>query len=308
LVSPFAHIVLQVQLGRAVSSITSGVKGTASPEQISGVQTEVEDWIATLPSVFKFTDPNISFDKEHPYLAVQRHQLHITTYMVMLHPLKPYLAGQLSKTSEYDQVRAYGVACGLNLLKAACKFFGEESQGNAKFHFLIFCLFDTATILCSAIIHDREGTLPQREQVLPALENAIGMLHQLSSSSKTGAMSHKFLFDLFRAIPRLSEESSNLHPEHSKRRKINSVTQGVKPVSYDNFGTQEIEQPINLAADLAEQTLYDSTFNNSQVDVDHLWEQSGFGTLTALNIEGLEQLWDWETLNLDGFLDHDAVT
>lgn len=86
--SPIAHMVLQCQLGRSICKIPDVASGLLSPTQADTIQQEVGKWLASFPSAYRVADPDMKWDEEYHYVALQRCQLHVVGYMTMLAPLK----------------------------------------------------------------------------------------------------------------------------------------------------------------------------------------------------------------------------
>jgi hypothetical protein len=309
LLSPFAHMALQAQLARRLASHLGGVQATRdlSAEQVSAVLSEIHRFIDELPPVFKVDVADTSLDARHPHYIFQRHQLHVVIYVTMLDFLKPYLAGdpRKPKNNQDTEFRKVGVDLALKLIRESRLLFDHEFPINAKFHMVVFCIFDTATILCSAIIHDVDHVLPHREQIMDAVEDALQMLHQLSLITKLGASSYRFLFRLVQATPVLARYSSVPKRQRLEPRSV-SALDCATPASVVN-STPTLIAPLN------EMETNDSTSALNQVpvpdttttedlsfDLDQFLAQDPFGAPDQLDIGGMEVIWDWEGLNLDG--------
>jgi hypothetical protein len=239
LLSPFAHMALQADLGRRVAALSDGrSKNDLSAEQVFAIESECETFINNLPAIFRVADPDTALDERHPYFVFQRHQLHVVTFVTMLDYLKPYLTRdrQDKITNHDDEFRKMGVNIALRLLQVSRRLFDHEFPINAKFHMVVFSIFDTATILCSAIIHDRDNVLPQREEVMDVIDRSLEMLHQLSATTKLGASSYNFLSKLVQATPELSR-----HAPGSKRQRhtISAIPNIPSPTPPEVSGSTE---------------------------------------------------------------------
>ncbi|KAI1526169.1 Fungal-trans domain containing protein [Pyrenophora tritici-repentis] len=264
LLSPFAHMALQATLGRRIAAAMGNATSQTdlSAEQVLAIESTCEKFIEELPPIFRIDNPDLSLDEEHPYFVFQRHQLHCVIFLSKLDFLKPYLTRERRDkiTDRDDEFRRKGIDVALDLLKVARKLFDHEFPINAKFHMVVFCVFDTATLLCSAIIHDRDRVLPHREEVVDAIENSLDMLHQLSLTTKLGASSYNFLFKL--------PSNSFIEPAASASEPLPAMT---------------MQDDLNF-------------------DIDQFLAQNPFGhlgDLNALDMGGMEQIWDWEDLHLD---------
>ncbi|KAF1960472.1 hypothetical protein CC80DRAFT_489604 [Byssothecium circinans] len=311
--SPFAHVALQARLARRIAPIMVDVQvhSDCSTDQVSAILDEVHRFVDDLPPVFGLTDTDYSLDEAHPYYVFQRLQLHVVIYMTMLDFLKPFLARdprdpQAPSDAEF---REKGVELGLKLLVVARQMFDHEFPINAKFHLVVFCIFDTATILCSAIIHDVEVVLPHREKVMDAVESALDMLHQLSLTTKIGASSYRFLFKLVQASRVLSR-----HPPIAKRHRKNGISDRKQSTTKDSLPTLAPIPPTEAAPPVLETAIYPTdnvpvsltmpipevpTTDDLGFELDHFMAQNPFPGSQPLEMGGMEAIWDWENLNLD---------
>jgi hypothetical protein len=286
------------------------VKATkdVSATQVTAVLAEIDSFIVELPPVFKMIKPDLSLDVQYPHYVFQRLQLHIVIYVTKFDFLKPYLAGdpRTPKNCGDAQFRNVGVDLALELLREARLLFDHEFPINVKFHMVVFVIFDTATILCSAVIHDVDHCLHRREQVMENIDNALNMLHQLSFDTKVGAASYRFLSKLVQATPALAR-----HSPMSKRQRLNSkyiptpdnatpthdvqaVAESIEPVVEPNV--KETTIVLNPVAVPEMNTTDDLSF-----DLDQFMAQNPFGAADQLDIGGMEAIWNWDELNLDGF-------
>ncbi|ORY11153.1 fungal-specific transcription factor domain-domain-containing protein [Clohesyomyces aquaticus] len=305
MLSPFAHISLQAQLGRRMVTKMGDVLRVAdlSPEQVLNVLAECDTFINELPPIFRMENTDTSLDQEHPFYIFQRHQLHVVSLLSMLDILKPYLArSPEDRTSLYDvQLRDKGIEIGLKVLEAARKLFDHEFPINSKFHLVVFCVFDTGAILCSAIIHDTSEGSPYRDEVMDAIEGALAMLHQLSVVSKIGASSYKFLSKLVQAAPRLAQQGRAQKRQKTTNGEPPAPTPAVPAMPPPDTDREDAAPPamdsfVNSIPDI-------STTDDISFDLDEFLRQDPFGNSARLDIGGMEEIWDWENLNLDIYFD-----
>lgn len=319
LLSPFAHMALQASLGRRLNTIMGDAQSVDAlcADEILTIEAELDKFVDDLPSIFRLKDPDTSLDAEHPYFVFQRHQLHTVVYETKFDFLKPFLtrARDDKKTDKDDEFRRMGIDLALDVLKVARRLFEHEFPINAKFHMVVFAVFDTSTILCSAIIHDHERRLPRRDEVSNAIDSSLDMLHQLSLTTRIGQASYAFLYKLVQAHPELSRGTGS-----GKRARMQSAapTHKVEPPplvhdassreSVTTIGTldhphqQPTSQPAlpvtSIAMEPAPAVPY---MNDMSFDVDQFLTQNPLGSATALDMGGMEQIWDWQDLNLDQF-------
>jgi hypothetical protein len=312
LLSPFAHMALQAQLGRRVGAVLGEVQDVQnlSAKDVLAVESECEKFIADLPAIFRVKDPDTSHDEQHPYFVFQRHQLHCVIFVTMLDFLKPYLTRDRrdKRTERDDEFREMGIDIALRLLGVARKLFDHEFPINAKFHMVVFSIFDTATLLCSAIIHDCDCVLPHRQEVMDVIDSSLEMLHQLSLTTKLGATSYNFLQKLVQASPELSRKRPL-----KRIRKPQTVP---APVSLESSSVlpPPTTVPVELSCEQTAATVESippmTTSDDLSFDLDQFLLNNPFGDLgssAALDMGGMEQIWDWENLHLDTFSQHGST-
>jgi hypothetical protein len=318
LLSPFAHMALQAQLGLRVAAVLGDAESGSilSAGQVLAVKAECEKFIEELPPIFRVEDPDTSLDEQHPYFVFQRHQMHCVIFVTMLDIFKPYLTRHRADrmTNLDDEFREMGVDIALRLLRVSRNLFDHEFPINAKFHMVVFSIFDTATILCSAVIHDREHVLPHRREVVEVIENSLEMLHQLSQTTKLGAASYAFLHKLVQASPELSRQSSS--KKRQKQHKLAAPVCSAPSVIVPPPAAVPLESPPEPTPSEPVATIEDvppqfTTTDDLSFDLDHFLANHPFGELgdpTALDMGGMEQIWDWEDLHLDGFSQPGSTT
>jgi hypothetical protein len=306
LLSPFAHMALQAQLGRRIANVLSDAQSVQnlSSKEVFAVQAECEKFIEELPPIFRVKNPDTSLDEQHPYFIFQRHQMHCVIFVTMVDFMKPYLTRdrQDKLTERDDEFRKMGIDIALRLLRVSRNLFDHEFPINAKFHMVVFSIFDTATLLCSAIIHDRDHMLPHRDEVLTAIDNSVDMLHQLSLTTKLGASSYNFLQKLIQASPELSRRPIN---KRQKKKSLIAPTPSISPpVSLPAAAAPPVTFPCQSIPVIVDSIPDIPTSNDIPFDLDHFLANNPFGDLgnpATLDMGGMEQIWDWEDLHLDGF-------
>jgi len=131
--------------------------------------------------------------------------------MSLFVPLKPYVrrSSERPLSALEDDLQRTGVQAALDLMKVSWDLFENVASTGAKFHYSVFCIFDTTTVLCSAFVHDQARSLPQRDAVLEAIGKGLDMLLRLHSASKTAADLCQILNGLLLNLP-LSAEKTTL--------------------------------------------------------------------------------------------------
>jgi hypothetical protein len=168
----------------------------------------VQDWMDNLPKIYSTENPDTKWDDGHWYIVWQRRNLHVIGYSTMLHPLKPYLLKKARK-SLHDggsQLTAMAVQCSSLLISALERFFEWTFPDRVKYHFFLFCVFDSATLLCSAIMKDEDVSLPRRDLLVKAIESSLEMLKRLGTVNKHGIRPYAVLASLADKLTLTPEE------------------------------------------------------------------------------------------------------
>ena len=299
LVSPFAHISLQAELARRITPHKLDQSmSNLTVDQIFAIESECEKFIQNLPPIFRIESPDLSLDEQHQYFVGQRYQLHVVTYMTMFDFLKLYLtrSPKNPKSARDTELRHLAIDICFKLVNASRRLFDHEFPINAKWHLVIFSIFDTAAVLCSAIIHDVDNVLPHREQIMNAIEGSLDLLHQLSLT-RIGAASYKFLFNLVEASAVLSRWFAR-----RKRPRLEMTTSAPEPHSAQvpqSIPTDTAGPSTNLELNPAPSISDDGGL---AFDMEQFLAQNPLGEASQFDMGGLEEIWDWDSLNLDAFL------
>ncbi|RDW62436.1 hypothetical protein BP6252_11869 [Coleophoma cylindrospora] len=282
--SPFTHISFLCELLHSLSTEFDAKLGATTYEHSIRMHNKVEKWIAKLPPVYSMNQPDTCWDDEHPYIVQQRLQLHAILYLVEIDLLKPYLTKsvKLFDLEHEDELVALGINCCLKLLEVSYQLLDVESPVNGKSHNVIFPLFDTAAILCSAMLHATSYSLPQCQRVVEEVKKTLCLLSKLSLLGQTASMSYSLLSKIAAAVPLL--QGVLLSSDRPAKRikvlrspkscQINNVT-STNPLSGSD---------VEITPSLSNTDTWQSTTSEDN------W---------APELGGLEQIWDWETLNLD---------
>lgn len=195
-------------------------KNATTTKQVQDYIDIVEDWIQAFPSTYAVDKPDTSQDSRHSWITLHRHYLHTMSYSMILDPLRPYLARRMTHDSPRDQldIRRQGVDFTLKLMDKLYAFFDHLYPTDAKFHFVIFSIFDTAAVVCSTLMHDEDRSLYRRDDLLQAMDGAIGMLQRLITVTATAKTSYEVLLKLSKRIRRPNEDTK---PKTKRNKKVN---------------------------------------------------------------------------------------
>ncbi|AEO53149.1 hypothetical protein MYCTH_2294100 [Thermothelomyces thermophilus ATCC 42464] len=188
---------LAAQVGGPLKSDEDKAKAARRAKEV------VENWIENLPAEYAVEKPEMRWDDEFDWVVFQRRYLHLIAYMSLFSQLRPFLARSSAEPmSELEaSLRAAGVDAALGLMEASWRLFENLVSVGAKFHYAIFCIFDAATVMCSAFIQDEARNLPQRETILEAIKKSLGMLAEVASQSKTTSALYRILKGLLAKLP-----------------------------------------------------------------------------------------------------------
>ncbi|KAF4997372.1 hypothetical protein FGRMN_3957 [Fusarium graminum] len=110
---------------------------------------------------------------------------------------------QISTLLEAElKIRSDGINYCLELMVSLRGFFDYAYPRDAKFHFVLFCIFDISTVLCSAVLHDEHHMLPRRDEVYKTIDEAHGMLQSLRTVTKSAKASYGILTRIVQRLPR----------------------------------------------------------------------------------------------------------
>ncbi|KAJ9243303.1 transcriptional regulator family: Fungal Specific TF [Paecilomyces variotii] len=285
--SPIAHIVLECELGQALCKIPGLAGGTLSPSHADVIQYETEKWFSSLPPAFDIAAPDKRFDKEHPYVALQRHHLHISGYMIMLTPIKWSLTKNLKSASPDERnVQERAVSYSLKLMDALEGLFKCIFPDTPNFHFVVFMIFDAAAFLCSAIIHDKSRALFQRDKVIESIGSAINMMEWLARFTKLASTCNVVLRRLVTKLPLSSHEEKTF--------RSSSTTDSKSQI-------KSLQSPPNLSMTSSSgEDAGDPVGEFPYFDIDQMPtpDMADFGDLVNFDFGDLGRIWDWESLDL----------
>ncbi|KAM7207091.1 hypothetical protein V8F33_000190 [Rhypophila sp. PSN 637] len=209
--SPFQHMSLHAKLCLDMAAQLTSVSEKDIPTEVSlRLRDVVQRFLDELPPVYAVKDPDTRWDTEHSYIVFQRGYLHLIGYMCLFDPLKPYVTRNSAKAlSDLEKMlRAAGVDAALGLMDVSWRLFESLSSVGARFHYAVFCIFDTTTVLCSAFVHDEARNLPKRETVLEAIKKGMNMLGELHTESKTTPSLCRILRAIVANLPLSAKEKA----------------------------------------------------------------------------------------------------
>lgn len=295
--SPITHMVLQCQLGLSISKLPGVMGGVLSLTQAMAVQQETEKWFKSFPPAYSISNPDTRWDETHRFIKLQRFQLHIIGYMMILMPLKQCLTKYIDPISSSIEkgLQTTAVENALKLLEACKDLLRHILPLNAKFHFAPFLMFDTTAMLCSAIVHDKNKILPQRDRILEAIPKTLAELGRLSERAKTGMICYTALRKLVACLPLVPKEAlafTDSTPESSIE--APPTLSDIPGIPHPLPGTAATLSPGNI--------FHDGLLAPTSLDFlpsDPMGGYNGFTDLSQIDLGELSQIWDWGSLDID---------
>ncbi|KAK2599633.1 hypothetical protein N8I77_011371 [Diaporthe amygdali] len=209
-----SSVALQAELGLHVSHLFQKLGTAYSVELVLEIEEELEKWMGTFPAALRDHRPDTRWDQKHPNIPFMRCQLNIIAYAYLLAPLKPYLLSkadsEIMNSPLGTNLRTKGVDTCLDLMRASEQFYDLIFPDGFKYFFIIFFMFDAATVLCSAIVHDTEYTLPKRSQLIRALRTSQELMDAVAHLSESARLSAMLLRKLSSTLPLTDAEKQVL--------------------------------------------------------------------------------------------------
>ncbi|KAM3528954.1 hypothetical protein NHJ13051_002100 [Beauveria bassiana] len=200
--SPLLHMKLQSEVIGELASRFGSPREVTSPAQIDQYTRVILNWMQRFPQVYNLDKPDTSIDSKYSWVTLHRHYLHTMAHSMLIDPLRAYMARRMTANSHPDdlRIRDQGIIYTMKLMSALTAFFDFLYPKDAKFHWARFSIFDTAAVLCSAILHDEDHCIPNRHEILIAIESARSMLERLALETRTAKTSFEILSKLAKRI------------------------------------------------------------------------------------------------------------
>ncbi|KAK2132251.1 fungal-specific transcription factor domain-containing protein [Fusarium oxysporum II5] len=197
--SPLLHLRLQSELIRKLFNRFGPTRNVVESVDIQEYQKMLEDWMMKFPPIFDLDNPDYSQDTLCPWIPLHRHYIHTMGYSMILDPLRVRLATSIdTKTASKAevQIRTDGIDYALKLMAVLRGFFNHVWPRDAKFHFVIFSIFDTSALYSSILVHDEDGSVPKRQEMLDSFDMAVDMIKHLRTIAPNFQLYNKILHRL----------------------------------------------------------------------------------------------------------------
>lgn len=212
---------LQSQLTRKLAARFSAPKNIVKPPEVEEYKAIIEAWMRSFPAVYDFDAPETSMDGLHSWIVPHRYYLYTMACLLILNPIRHYMVKSYTRESPAEElsIRADGVHYSLKLMKTLRTWVDAIYNRDGRLHFIIFSIFDTAAILCTAILKDTMHMLTRKGEIWDAIADALAMLEQLNTISKTSKTSYDILYRLTKKLPQ-----PMLSPADFRRKRAKMVT------------------------------------------------------------------------------------
>ncbi|KAF4468905.1 transcriptional regulatory [Fusarium albosuccineum] len=231
--SPLLHMKLQSELVTDLAARWGAPKNIVSSSEVQEYKRMIEDWIRSFPAVYNVDNPDTSKDYKHPWITFHRFYIHTMAYLMILNPMRSFMAQTYTKNSPDDllAVRSDAVNYSLKNLDTTTRWAEHVSPRDGRFHFIIFSLFDTAAVLSTAIIKDDDHTIPKREEIVDAVDNSVRLLKRLKAISSTAKTSHDILIKMVQRMPRRSMPARENYRKKQRMAPVSEPSTASKPSS-----------------------------------------------------------------------------
>ncbi|KAL5333808.1 hypothetical protein BJX70DRAFT_403220 [Aspergillus crustosus] len=142
---------------------------------------------------------------------------------------------ELETRRRHQQLQVAAVQCALDVADSSAQLAQATVVDATNFHTAVFTLFDAAATLCSSILHDKTGTLPQRAQVIEAIGQNARKLKQLAEIWRTASTAYHVLRNRIRSLGLACNEAD-------RRRGEVEVESAYATVINGHLGSPGIEQ------------------------------------------------------------------
>lgn len=235
---PLSSVALQAELGLHASHLFQKLGLNYSVELALELEDELEKWMGTFPAALRDHRPDTRWDQQYPNIPFMRCQINIIAYAYLLAPLKPFLLSnpesEMLNSPLGTTLRTKAVDTCLDLMRASEQFYDLLYPTGFKYFFVIFFMFDAATVLCSAIVHDTDYNLPKRSQCVRALRTSQELLDAINHLSESARLSAMLLRKLIPTLPLTETEKMTLgvgspSPPPSSAKKIKTSPSSSSP-------------------------------------------------------------------------------
>ncbi|KAI6914893.1 hypothetical protein KC318_g324 [Hortaea werneckii] len=308
--SPVLSLGEQFKLVRLLSTRFGPLTGITDDNGSLEVVDAIDKWVRQLPKELHLSSGSYNRDESPYWLICQRLSLHCFAYMARLIPLKRILTAK-SNAATHRQVKRMDLLRLAVQLCIECMDMGIALHRamhplRANFHFVIFVLFDTATVICSALMHDPDHELPERPRLLQKVQEALGALETLMQHAHSAKRGAEVLRLLMKEVGSIShDESVPGYVDSRMQYGACPPTQATCATTEPSMGTAppSPEPPSDLRVPSDTAAINPVCKNNTAFPIEDTpnvfpAQDLGIEGILDLDLGGLESIWDWEGLGL----------
>lgn len=294
--SPLTHMKMQSSLIQQLYGQFGLTKNVVNAADVQKYQAIIEAWIQSFPPRFDVRNPDKSLDESYPWIVLHRNYIRTMAYSMLLDPIRAYLPKTFAPDAPEAElkIRNDGISYCLDLMASLGEFFAYVYPRDAKYHWVLFCIFDTSTVLCSAVLHDEHNTLPRREDVLDAIGEAHAMLQRLQMVTKSAKAPYSILTRIVQRLPKTTESpaADGVGPAPKKTR-VAKTHVSIRTVSSGHSAPVSSTPQITVSS-----TSFTPTQTTVSEDVSQTPSLSCIGS-NAYKTHDIEE-WQPELLHQDG--------
>lgn len=205
--SPLMHMNMQSELIHKLAKRFGSPSKITTYSDIMEYKAMIDEWMKDFPPIFALDNPDTSHDEEHGWIEYHRHYNYTMGFMLILNPFRVHMKETITdKTSEeLLELRTIAVDVCLRIVDVLDNWLEFLTFRDGRFHFIIFSLVDSVTVLADMVRNDEAGTVPRRDDIYRAVKNALVLQRRLlclSTSAKLGfRIIQRTTRQLFRAAP-----------------------------------------------------------------------------------------------------------
>ncbi|KAK1248446.1 hypothetical protein MKX08_006666 [Trichoderma sp. CBMAI-0020] len=145
--------------------------------------------------------------------ALQDFILSIMRLSSALDALRSHLMKPMSHASPVMELRSrqQALRVALKYMNGLFKFLRFIFPEDGNYHIIIFLIFDVATLLCSAVLHDSDSSMPTRVTSWEAVQSTLCMLKKLSSKVPIAKKVFEVLVPMYNEMLKQSTKDEDVH-------------------------------------------------------------------------------------------------
>lgn len=200
--SPLLHMVMQSELVHQLAERFSAPSNVKTHGQLMEYKGMVDEWMLNFPPIFALVNPDTSNDKKQAWIEYHRHYNYTMGYMMLLNPFRPHMQEVYTDQSSEEMLDLRRVAIDLTLLlvKVLDNWLKFLTFRDGRFHFIIFSLVDTATVLSNVVVNDKTGTVPRRDDIYRAANLALVLQRKLLFLSESAKVAFRIVQKLVKRM------------------------------------------------------------------------------------------------------------